>query len=217
MLAVADTMQMPLRIFEAGSSAGLNLNFDRYRYIGGGWTWGDPSSPVQLQNRTRTGNPSHLHAVLTIHERRGCDLNPLDARDPNDADTLLSFVWPDQTERFDRLHAALTTAREHPLHIERGDGIEWARAAALPALGSVTVFMHTVITEHMSGAQQIALADAVTELASKATSDAPFAWARMEPGERGYATSVTLWPGATETVIATSDGHAQNLRWIACA
>jgi hypothetical protein len=35
----------------------------------------------------------------------------------------------------------------------------------------------------------------------------------MEPGEDGYETRVTLWPGSRELRLAISDGHAQNLRW----
>ena len=210
-LAVAAETPLPLRIFEIGSSAGLLLNFDRYFYSGDGWSWGSPNSPVHLTNRIASGQPRHLGADLRILERHGCDLHPLDAADPTDADTLLGFVWPDQSERFERLRAALRVAGEHPVDIAAGDGIRWAQTAALPRKGSVTVLLHTVMIEHLTQAQRSELEIAVRTLAERASAEAPFAWARMELAERGYETRVTLWPDAREIAIAQSDGHAQDI------
>ena len=40
---------LPLRTFELGASAGLNLYWDRYAYqLGGAGVWGDATSPVKL-------------------------------------------------------------------------------------------------------------------------------------------------------------------------
>jgi len=213
MLMLAHAAPLPLRIFEIGSSAGLLLNFDRYRYYGQGWSWGDSQSPVHLRNLTATGAPLHLDAAMNVIERQGCDLHPLDAANADDADTLLSFIWPDQHERFERLRAAIGVAREHTVHLVQGDGIEWARVAAQPREGAATVVMHTVIAEHMTPDARASLREAIDELAAHASHRAPFAWVRMEPGERGYDTRLTQWPNENETLIATSDGHAQNLRW----
>jgi hypothetical protein len=213
MLALAHATRLPLRIYEIGSSAGLLLNFDRYRYSGDGWTWGDPQSPAHLRNRIARGKPAHLNAALEVRERHGCDLHPLDPADANHADTLLSFIWPDQHERFNRLRAAIDIARAHPVDIVRADGIAWSRTAALPRDGSATVLLHTVITEHMTPSERESLREAIDELAAHATGTRPFAWVRMEPAEEGYHTTLTHWPASDETVIAASDGHAQNLRW----
>ena len=213
MLALADVTRLPLRIFEIGSSAGLLLNFDRYRYSGEGWAWGDTRSLAHLRNNAALGKPAHLDAPLEVIERRGCDLHPLDASNGNDADTLLGFIWPDQAERFSRLRAALDIARAHPVDIVRADGIAWSRTAAVPHEGSATVLLHTVITEHMTPLDRESLRKAIDELAARATSARPFAWIRMEPAQQGYLTTLTHWPADEETVIAASDGHAQNLRW----
>jgi hypothetical protein len=212
MLALTQGTHMPLRIFEIGSSAGLLLNFDRY--VGEGWSWGDPASPARLQNRTASGAPLCLDAPLHVAERRGCDLNPLDPANTDDADTLLGFVWPDQRERFERLRAAIEIARKHPVELVRAEGIAWARSSAIPSDGAATVLMHTVMTEHMTPADRQALANAIDELARQAAPSRPFAWIRMEPAVvPGYHTTLTCWPGAQETVIAASDGHAQNICW----
>ena len=39
-LTIAGETGMPLRLLEVGSSAGLNLRWDRYHYSSGAWTWG---------------------------------------------------------------------------------------------------------------------------------------------------------------------------------
>lgn len=213
MLALAHATGLPLRIVEIGSSAGLLLNFDRYHYSGADWAWGDARSPAHLRNTAASGKPAHLDAPLEVLERRGCDLHPLDPADANDADTLLGFIWPDQPERFNRLRAALEIARAHPVEIARADGITWSRTAALPREGSATVLLHTVITEHMAPSQRESLRETIDELAARAARTRPFAWIRMEPAEQGYRTTLTHWPADEETVIALSDGHAQNLRW----
>lgn len=214
MLAVSHATRMPLRIFEIGSSAGLLLNFDCYRYAGETWSWGDPDAKLKLENATREGTPQHLDADLEIAERHGCDVHPLNAADPFDANTLLGFVWPDQRERFERLRAALDIAREHPPRIDRADALEWLARAAQPSPGAVTVVLHTVMTEHLTREQRETLRASIEAIAGRASVEAPFAWARMEPGEGGaYETSVTIWPAREEIFLARSDGHAQQIEW----
>lgn len=213
MLTISHATRMPLRVFEIGSSAGLILNFDRYRYAGDQWAWGDPDAALKLTNATIEGAPQHLDADLDVLERRGCDVHPLDAADPVDAATLLGFVWPDQTERFARLRTALDIAALHSPQIEAADGIEWLARAVQPKPGAVTVVMHTVITEHMPQDVRERLRARIRRIGEDATVEAPFAWARMEPGAGAYETAVTIWPAREEIFIARSDGHAQALEW----
>lgn len=213
MLAISHAKQMPLRVFEIGSSAGLILNFDRYRYTGEGWAWGDPDAALELTNGTREGVPAHLNADLEIAQRRGCDLHPLDAADSVDRDTLLGFVWPDQTARFERLRRALEVARSYPVAIDAANGIDWLSQVAQPAPGAVTVVLHTVITEHMPPQDRERFRARIRRLGAEATVAAPFAWARMETAAAAYETTVSLWPSQEELVIARSDGHAQALEW----
>src|SRR3954454_5464148 len=46
-LLVAEGTGQPLRVLELGSSAGLTLRWDPFRYEGEGRAWGDPDSPVR--------------------------------------------------------------------------------------------------------------------------------------------------------------------------
>jgi hypothetical protein len=75
-LDTAAATGLPLRILELGASAGLNLRWDRFRYGGGGATWGPAGSPVDLTGLWRIPPPVP-DAVVEVVERRGCDLAPV--------------------------------------------------------------------------------------------------------------------------------------------
>ncbi len=48
-------------------------------------------------------------------EQAAADLSPLDIDTPAGRIAIQSFVWPDQTERMQRLRVALEVAAEHRL------------------------------------------------------------------------------------------------------
>jgi len=213
LLELSALMHLPMRVFEIGSSAGLNLRLDRFRYVGLRWAWGDPASRVVLNNRTLSGRPRHLDAPLSLTERRGCDVRPLDPHDRDDCLELLSFVWADQTDRVTRLRAAIELARENPADVDSADAVTWIRDRVHPLGGSVCVLMHSVTMEHMSKEARAALETTIVACAQRSKRTAPFAWLRMEYGGTAYETRLATYPGGRDEMLATSDGHAQGLRW----
>jgi hypothetical protein len=216
---VAERTGLPLRLFDVGASAGLNSRLDRYRYEGDGWTWGDPQSPLILRNRTREGAPrfSSASGEVRIVERHGCDMHPLDIADGRDRLRLLSYVWADQLERIERLKAAFSAARDVPMRIDRADMFTWIATCAEPERGAATVVMHSVVADHLPPAGRTQLEATMAGLGETARPDAPLAWLRMEmdPEKTCFETRVTLWPSGEEVLIARSDGHGQEITWIA--
>ncbi|HTA38173.1 MAG TPA: DUF2332 domain-containing protein [Candidatus Acidoferrales bacterium] len=214
LLAIVDATRLPVALLDVGSSAGLNLRLDRYRYEGDGWSWGDARSPLVLRNEIVSGRPAHLDVRPDVVARTGCDLHPLDVMRESDCLALRSFVWPDQFERFARLDAAIAVARRVPARIERADFLQWIPQRALPRKNTVTVVMHSVVTEHLEESVHDAMRAAIETACRAATAAAPMAWLRLEPvaGMR-YETRVTLWPSREERVIAHCNGHAQAIEW----
>jgi hypothetical protein len=213
--AVAQSRALPLRLFEIGASAGLNARLDCYRFEGNGWAWGDARSPLVLRNREQSGRPRLVDA-LHIVERAACDLRPLNIDSDRDRMRLLSFVWPDQHERFVRLRAAFDAASTEPLNVVATDMFEWIIEAVRPRDGTATIVMHSVMVEHLSEADRARLGATIDGIAASARADAPVAWIRMEcdPATMRYETRVSMWPGASEILIARSDGHAQGIEWL---
>ncbi|MCG7416497.1 DUF2332 domain-containing protein [Microbacterium sp. ACRRU] len=125
----------PIALLEIGASAGLCLYPDRYsyRYVSadGDTTRLDPDggrSPVVLDCAMDGDPPLRLPRVVW---RAGIDLQPLDARDPEDRAWLTGLVWPGEDGRRERIQAALDIAAADPPLLVAGDG-----AGALPALAA---------------------------------------------------------------------------------
>ncbi len=116
-----------LRLLELGASADLNLRWDLYRYEAGDAAWGDPESPVRLDDCYIGGTPP-FHLPARVLERVGCDLNPLDPALDSDRLTLRSLVWPDQENRLAMREAALDLAQKTPARVDREDAAEWLAA-----------------------------------------------------------------------------------------
>ena len=118
----------PFDLLELGPSAGLNLMWDRYRYVYKTGEWG--TGALELTGDDRVPPPAELFTRgVSVARRRGIDLNPVDVTTDHGARLLQSFVWPDQSERLERLRRAIETVREDPPELMRGDYVE-----SLPAL-----------------------------------------------------------------------------------
>ena len=55
---------------------------------------------------------------------------------------------------------------------------------------------------------------AIESAGSRATPDAPLAWLRMEPAASLAEVRLTTWPGGSERLLATSDFHGRDVRWV---
>ncbi len=107
---------------DVGTSGGLNLLLDRYqyRYEPGGDV--GPPSTVLLSCGTRGAVPVP-GALPPITAARGIDSTPVALDDDAEARWLEACVWPDQTDRFERLRAAIELARAEPPDVRIGDAV----------------------------------------------------------------------------------------------
>lgn len=112
----------PLAHLDVGTSAGLNLLLARYqyRYEPGGEV--GPPSTVLLSCGTR-GTVPVPGALPPIAVARGIDSTPVALDDDAQARWLEACVWPDQTDRFERLRAAIEIARAEPPDVCVGDAV----------------------------------------------------------------------------------------------
>ncbi len=211
---VAET-SLPVRLFEIGASAGLNLRLDHYFYSAGSSSWGDPHSRLRFDDAHFLGHPP-FDATPVIVERRGCDIHPLDGATNAGATTLMSYVWPDQTARIERLRSALAVARTMPVVLDRASADDWVKEHVAPLAGTVTVLMHSVMWQYMPAAVQQGVAETVQELAAGATMEAPTAVLEMEPVANTIAMelAITIWPSGERRVVGHCHGHGPPLTWL---
>lgn len=214
-LTVAAETGLPIRAFEIAASAGLNLSWDRYAYRFGDAAWGDPQSPVRIDTDW-SGPAPPVDARVEVIERAACDRRPADLSDPDQRRRLLAYIWPDQFDRMARIAAAIELARRVGVSVEAADAVDWTWARATPRPGAVTVLYHSVFWQYMPPASQAALAEAIANLGASASSEAPFAWLRMEPPPDHMThmeVSLTLWPGGETRVLGTAHPHGAWVRW----
>lgn len=206
----------PLRILEVGASAGLNLLFDRYRYVASdGSTFGPPDSALTFGSPWFGAVPD-LAVPLRVEERRGCDVAPIDASTHEGRQRLRSFVWGDQLDRLARLDAALAIARVDPPVVDRASAPSWLEEQlAIRRPGCTTVVSHSIAFQYLSEVERRDLLTAIDGAGREATDAAPFAWLRLEPGGDQAELRLTTWPGGRTHLLARSSYHGPPVVWLA--
>jgi hypothetical protein len=211
--AVAARWRLPLRTLELGASAGLNSNWDRYRYETAGFAWGPAESPLTIADwrfvlayREESANPPL--ALVEIASREACDAAPVDASSEEGRRTLLAYVWADQRRRVERLRGALEVAATHPVAVEQAPAAAWAaERLAEPAAGVATVVFHSVFVFYLPEAEREELFATIAAAGARATVAAPLAWLRLEgPGDLAEL-RLTTWPGGEERLLARAGYH----------
>ena len=216
LLTIAAETGLPLALFELGASAGLNLRLDAYAYDLGGLTIASPAAPIRLAPAWE-GAPPPL-AEVRIVERRGIDLNPLDATDAAHRERLLAYVWPEQTERVARLEAALAAAALDPPLVDRGDAAEWVEANVAPVEGRCAVVTHSIAFQYFPSATRRRIAAHLHAVGERATATAPLAWLRYEfdTSDAGALPTLrlSLWPAGENRLLAHAHPHGASVRWL---
>jgi hypothetical protein len=213
-LTLGQLFGRPLVLSEVGASAGLNLQWDRYRYRLGDGYWGDPKSPVLIAPEWR-GNPAP-DADLTVSAQAGCDLNPIDASNPTQRLRMLSYIWADQADRMARTRAALDLAAQHEVHIDKADAVDWLKVRlAEPFASSTHVVFHTIAWQYLPKHSQEAGEQLILEAGARATADAPLARLQLEADGKPDSASLTLqiWPTGEKQEIGRADFHGRWVEW----
>lgn len=213
-LTVAQSFGKPLVLSEVGASAGLNLQWDRYRYQLGDMAWGNPDSPVGIVPEWR-GLPAPA-ADLTVRERAGCDLNPIEASNPEHRLRMLSYIWADQADRLARTRAALDLAAKNGLHVEKADAIDWLKRRLGQAYpGATHVIFNTIAWQYLPKALQEEGEALIADAGAKATEEAPLARLQLEADGKPDGASLTLqlWPTGEEREVGRADFHGRWVDW----
>lgn len=213
---VANLTGLPLRILEVGASAGLNLLWDRFLYDLGGHHIGNPNAPVTVKADWNGPWPG-ITSLPRVIERRGCDRTPIDLNAPGEADRLMSYVWPDQTERVARLEGAIALAQQVKPALEQADAAEWLeRMLAKPVAGTATIVAHSIAWTYFSTETSARGQLAIIEAGARATREAPLAWVAFEHEAQNQPPSlkVTTWPGGEQKLLARAHPHGTSVHWL---
>jgi hypothetical protein len=211
---IAEQFPLPMRLYELGASAGLNLLLDRFAYDLGGLRCGDRDSPLQLEPGWKGASPPDTR--VQIVRRRGVDQDPLDP--VRDGETLLAYVWPDQPERLARLEAALAIAKSAPPDVDKADAAAWIERelAVDPEPGVTRVVLHSIAFQYFAPETQSRIRAHIENAGAAAREDAPLAWLRFEmlPEDGKPSLRLRTWPGE-ERLLAWAHPHGSSVEWLA--
>jgi hypothetical protein len=214
--AIAQTTGLPLATFEIGASAGLNQLWHHYRYALGDVAWGNRSSEVLIRTDWQGTLPA-LPEHIEVASHAACDVSPIDLQARGAALRLMSYVWPDQRERLDRLRAAITLAQRLQVRVEAADALTWAQdVLATQRAGCATVIYHSVMWQYMPEPTRNGLRGLIEATGSHATRQAPLAWLAFEPpgNDAQMLLTLTLWPGGERRALAEAHPHGKWVHWL---
>lgn len=208
--------RLPVRLFEIGSSGGLNLNADRYAYRSASGVAGVPDSPVVL-------DPAWLGVStepwpVSFASAVGCDRRPIDVTSTEGRLALTAYVWPDQLPRLERLRGAFAVVDSHPVTVRTQPARDFVDGIELEP-GHVSVLWHSIVWQYLDAEEKAAVDARIEELGSSATDEAPFARLQMEPlkrspdAERDFLVVLQTWPDGESRVLGTTVGHGVPTTW----
>jgi hypothetical protein len=202
---------------EVGASAGLNLNFDRFYGCFGQLRMGDPSSALRFMGDWFENAPLVPKAGARIVNRRGVDVSPIDVSDPAQELRLLSFIWPDQKARMQRIRAAIEIAKEHKPLVENESADTWIERQLRTRRERATIVFHSIVWQYLGPDVQRRFRQALEDAAITSTPEKPLIWARMEPAGKVADVRVTMWRGEEpeEFLLAEIGYHGQDMKWLA--
>jgi hypothetical protein len=216
-LEAARVTGLPLRPREIGSSAGLNQCWDLYDYEIADEKWAQVPSPLTLRPDWR-GNAAPLDQRVTVASRGGCDLDPLDIRDPDVRLRLQAYVWPDQDLRLANLRNALQVALKQDVRVERASAADWTcRQLAKRPAGQCIVIYHSIVRQYFPPAESQAFEDAIVAAGQAATRERPVAWLRAEQTaySQPFELRLTVWPTGEDRLLAHAHPHGAIVKWLA--
>ena len=196
---------------EVGSSSALNLMVDKFFFDTGTQTAGRPNSTVRFGPDAWEEPRVDIGGFPAITSRAGCDIAPLDAHDPQCRLTLLSFVWPDQDQRFARLRGALEIATTDPAYqmAAAADAGTWIDEQLSLLPDEPVVVFHSIVWQYFSQDTKDRFRDALRHHGERRNT--PMAWLRMEPAGAAPDLQITTWANGvmveSDHVLATSSYH----------
>ena len=205
-----------LDLIELGPSAGLNLVWDRYRYLYRHGVWGPDEAILELRGEERTPVPAPLLELTPrVRSRTGIDVAPIDVTTDEGARVLKSFVWADQAWRLELLDRAIAAVRADPPEIIRGDVVdELPRLLARRRDDALTIVWQTAVLGYLPPERR----PLVEEALERAGRDRPLAY--VEAGRprhdehRYWGMFVRLWPDGACHLVAHADFHGAWLEWL---
>lgn len=116
----------PLALIDVGTSAGLNLNWDRYHYsYSNQREFGPTDATVRLESRVMSSRfPELPEQYPEVASRVGIDMAPVDLTNPDALLWSRSLIWPEHPHRARVFESAASVLTQNPPTLFAGDALD---------------------------------------------------------------------------------------------
>ncbi|WP_148928048.1 DUF2332 domain-containing protein [Paenibacillus methanolicus] len=204
----------PLTLVEIGTSAGLQLLWDRYAYrYNGVDAYGSPASLVRLDSEIRgKRQPSLRKLSPPVAARIGIDLHVNDLGREEDALWLKALIWPEHHDRRTRLDSAAKLVHACRPDLVEGDALALLAGlvSAMPKEAAVCVF-HTHVANQFSYVEKNQLMAQLDQIGM--SRDIFHLYNNMQDP----LLHLDYWQKGRRQrslVLAETDGHGRWFRWL---
>ena len=205
----------PLTLIEIGTSAGLLLNVDQYRYEvneqGKIITYGAVKSQLTIHAKN-LGTPLPKLNGPVVKNRIGFDLNCLNLQNEEDLKWLQALIWPEQKGRIQNLQLAAEIQKKSDIQLITGNFVE-----LLPqVLEQPTTYDTQIVIFHTHVANQFSssLKEQLTQILHEASSQQPIYHVYNNMVDANLRVDY-LWKGTAATIsrLSNYDGHGTMFEW----
>lgn len=210
---IYERAKKPLALMEIGTSAGLQLNWDKYCYSYGKDKWyGKIDSELPITAEIKGVNRPFLHKTAPpVTTRIGLDLHTIDLQDEEEELWLKSLIWPEHKERLFLFEKAVHYCKEDSLNLITGDGVSLLPqyAETIPDDSVICIF-HTHVANQMPLEGKQLLLQTVDAIGAQR--DVFHLYNNIQ--DRFLHLDYYLAGKKSENTIAETDGHGRWFQWL---
>lgn len=208
-----EQVKKPLSLIEIGTSAGLQLFWDKYSYSYKTTKeiYGDPDSAVHITSEIKAEElPLLLKTAPPVSTRIGIDLHVIDVTNEDDYLWLKALIWPEHKQRRQLFIDAARNITDNALELIEGDGI-----SLLPEIvnniqdDSVICIFHTHVANQLPQEAKKQLMDTITKIGR--TRDIFHLYNNIYDGELHL--DYFIDGKETNKTIGKTDGHGRWFEW----
>lgn len=210
---IYEKTKKPLALIEIGTSAGLQLLWDKYAYsYNADEVVGNKHSRLHITSELKGDiTPFLLSAPPPVSTRVGIDLNTVNVTDEEENLWLKSLIWPEHKERLIMFERAASYINECPIQLVEGDGVSLLRGFVenTPKDSTVCIF-HTHVANQMPLETQKLLLNDVESIGLKR--DVFHIYNNIQ--DRNLHLDYYLNGVEHKQTIAETDGHGRWFKWL---
>lgn len=203
----------PLALIEIGTSAGLQLLWDKYAYrYNNDEIYGSAHSGLTISAQIKGDKTPFLQRISPpVATRIGVDLNTIDLNNETERQWLKALIWPEHEERLQMFEQASNIVKEHPIKLVDGDGVGLLEKFVQDILADTTVCVfHTHVANQMPEEVKHDLLNKVKSIGNKR--DIFHIYNNIQ--DLNLHLDYYVNGVAYEQTIAETDGHGRWFKWM---